>query len=375
MLYYEKGGAEMSIRTCMLTACAVLLCFMIGCGDDTDSGGGEGKDNTPACPFTEAQMDAAALYSEECGGSAVLIMYKGGIIFEEYQNGADENTAQHIHSATKGFWAGALAAAIEDGLISDMDETVAGTITEWLDGDLHFGKIEITVGHLASLSSGLSQDVEYIQGLDPLAPDIYQYVVDELDMVRRAGVWFQYGPSHYYAFGEFLSRKLDAAGMDPDPLAYLEERILDRIGVEYSYWERDDAGNPHIPNGCFITPRNWIKYGRFILQNGQWEGVSIVDEECMKALRNIDGPNPGHARFLWANTNGGYGHTPDQITPEGAEGGFIYHDGHTGMVAALGAGKNRMYIIPQLDTVVLRQTSIERDTFIDHDFLAKLLTP
>jgi len=373
-----------SIVVCMLIL--TLCCQVQGVGPDTKIGSTDGdiydepgssiRDGSvevAGSPFNQSGLEAAADYSEARGGSAVLVMYRGQIIFEEYQNGADENTATHIHSATKGFWSSMLAAAMEDGLVTGYDEIVADTITEWQDQNEHPGKAEITVGHLASLSSGLSQDVDQIQGLNAQEPDIYQYVVDELDMNWRAGAKFQYGPSHYYAFGEFLSRKLEANEQDPDPLSYLMGRILDPIGVDYDYWERDDAGNPHIPNGCNITPRNWVRYGRFILQNGQWDGVPVVDEDRMKSLRTVDGPNPGHARFLWSNGQGGYGVTPTQVAPEGSPGGFIFHDGYCDIVAALGAGKNRMYIIPQLDAVVLRQTTREADAFEDHDFLERLL--
>jgi hypothetical protein len=56
-------------------------------------------------------------------------------------------------------------------------------------------------------------------------------------------------------------------------------------------------------------------------------------------------------------------------------GGFIYHDGYPDLFAALGAGKNRMYMIPPLDMVVLRMTREEDDQFVDHEFLAALLKP
>jgi hypothetical protein len=39
------------------------------------------------------------------GGTAVLVMQDGQVIFEDYHNGADQNTATHIQSGTKGFWA------------------------------------------------------------------------------------------------------------------------------------------------------------------------------------------------------------------------------------------------------------------------------
>ncbi|HHT25647.1 MAG TPA: beta-lactamase family protein [Firmicutes bacterium] len=163
--------------------------------------------------FTSEGMQQAARYSAERGGSAVLVMQHGKIIFEDYHNGADENTATHIHSATKGFWAALTAVAMEDGLIAGYDEVIADTITEWRNSSVHPGKNQITLSHLVSLTSGLSQDLAFIQGENPLAINIYRYVVNNLRLMYKPGSHFVYGPSHYYAFGVFLQRKLVQDGV------------------------------------------------------------------------------------------------------------------------------------------------------------------
>lgn len=325
------------------------------------------------CQLLPEAITRASAYSERTGGTAVLVMQDDKIIFEEYQNGANPQTATHIHSATKAFWAAVAALALEDGLISSYDEPVANTITEWQDGGIHPGKKLITIRQLLSLSSGLSQDVEFIQGNDPKATDIFQYVVDSLRLVSFPGQLFSYGPSNYYAFGVLLQRKLQAKGLDPDPLHYLVQRILQPIGLTYESWLRDPSGNPHIPNGCYILPREWIKFGRLLLQKGYWEGQQIIDSSLVGNLFLADGPNPGHGKFIWLNRTEGYGATKAMTAPPGSPGGFIYHDGANDIVGAMGAGKNRMYILPSDHAVVLRQTLSENDDFDDHTFLSLLL--
>ncbi len=54
--------------------------------------------------FSQEQFMNAASYSRQMGGIAVSVMQDGRIIFEDYHNGADQNTATHIQSGTKGFW-------------------------------------------------------------------------------------------------------------------------------------------------------------------------------------------------------------------------------------------------------------------------------
>lgn len=324
-------------------------------------------------PFAPAQLAAAAAYSAQRGGSAVLVMQSGATVFEDYHNGADADTAVHIASGTKAFFACALAAAIEDGLISGYDELVSDTITEWQDTTLHPLKNQITIRHLAELSSGLSHDLDQIQGVNTGADDLFDYVVHQLRMVRLPGSAFSYGPSHYYVFGVLLQRKIEAAGFGQNPLEYLNARVFDRIGLEYASWLHDRAGNPHIPNGAYLNARNWACFGRFILQQGYWNGAQVIDEAQMAVLRVATGPNPGHGAFLWLNAEGGHSLFPSSAAPSGAPGGFIYHGGHREMVAAMGAGPNRMYIIPGRDAVIVRQTSGDVGTYVDTDFLELLL--
>lgn len=326
-------------------------------------------------PFPSAKLNAAAAYSEQQGGAAVLVMQSGSTIFENYHNGANTGTAVHIASGTKAFFACTLAAAIEDGLISGYGELVADTLTEWNNISLHPLKKQITIRHLTELSSGLSHDLDQIQGLETGAADIYNYAVNQLRVTRAPGTAFSYGPSHYYVFGALLERKLQAAGTGQNPLEYLDSRILGPIGVQYASWAHDTAGNPHIPNGAYLTARNWARFGRFILQGGWWDGRQIIDESQMAALRVATGPNPGHGAFLWLNAQGGFSTTPPLSAPPGSPGGFIYHGGHPEMVAALGAGPTRMYIIPGRDAVIVRQTLGDNGTFVDNDFLQLLLSP
>tara|TARA_Y100001933_G_scaffold182494_1_gene180971 strand:+ start:952 stop:1995 length:1044 start_codon:yes stop_codon:yes gene_type:complete len=342
----------------------------ISCSSDDDNNNDNNNDPIQGTEstFSAEQLSDAARYSEEKGGSAVLVMEDGEIIFEDYHNGADQNTAPHIYSATKLYWSAVAALARQQGLI-DYEEYVSNTITEWEDTALHPGKNEIKIKHLLTLSSGLSQNFMTISD----ESDRYQYAIDELDMVSEPGEKFSYGPSNYYIFGVLLERKLHEHGIEQNPLEYLETEIFDKIGLEYDSWTHDEAGNPNIPNGCYLTPRNWVKFGQFMLDKGKWNGTQIIESSLLEEMFVPTGPNPGHGNFCWLNTVNGYALTPLDTAPDGSVGGIMYYDGYTDIIGGLGAGKNRIYLIPSLNTVVIRQTQLGEDTFEDHEFLALLL--
>ncbi|SIS47872.1 CubicO group peptidase, beta-lactamase class C family [Zobellia uliginosa] len=345
---------------------SMISLFPIGCSNSDDNANEvvpEAED-----PFTTEQLSDAANYSKEKGGSAVLVMTDGSLIFEDYHNGADQDTAPHIYSATKLYWSAVAALAKQQGLI-DYEEYVSNTITEWQDTGLHPGKNEIKIKHLLTLSSGLSQNFMTISD----ESDRYQYAIDELNMVSTPGEKFSYGPSNYYIFGVLLERKLQEKGITKTPLEYLESEIFDKIGLEYESWTHDEAGNPNIPNGCYLTPRNWVKFGQFMIDKGNYNGTQIIETSLLEDMFVATGPNPGHGNFCWLNNVNGYGLNPLDAAPDGSSGGIMYYHGYTEIIGGLGAGKNRMYLIPSLKTVIIRQTTLEEDTFEDNEFLEFLL--
>ena len=331
-----------------------------------------GPSETAARASLKVHGDLAADYSALNGGRAVLVMIDGRIVFERYDNGSGPETATHLHSATKGFWGPVIAAMIEDGLIESFDELAAKTLPEWKD---HPRKSRITLRHLLTLSAGLVQDVVNLQGHDrsTLAPDLYRHAIGVF-AAREPGAVFQYGPSCYYVLGEIMKRKL--ASRKQTPLDYLKQRILEPIGVTVGKWVHDASGNPHIPNGAYLTARNWVKYGQWLLQGGRWNGKQIVRKDLLDELVKPSKANPGHGLALWLNRPGGRGAVGVAGQKSGPEdkAGWICRDGCAGLFAALGAGKCRMYVVPSLNMVAVRQGDSKDDRYDDNTFLGMLLT-
>ncbi|MFW5698057.1 MAG: serine hydrolase [Fimbriimonadaceae bacterium] len=323
-------------------------------------------------------MAAAAAYSDRLGGAAVLVIHRGEVIFDHVAEGVPPGTPIHLHSGTKAFWGPVVVAMIDDGLIDSFDELASETLREWRDVP---SKSEITVRHLMELNSGLSHDGRKLQGYGRpnMAEDLYAYAVT-LRSLNAPGKRFSYGPGHYYPLAEVLKRKLRAHAEEsgtevPTLLEYLQARILDPIGVEVGPWVHDASGNSHVPNGAQLTAENWARFGWFVMHDGSWGGEQIVPADLMRELKKPSSSNPGHGLCLWLNTPGGstFLGRRNAEPPEETEGGLIYSRGYADMTAALGLGKNRMYMVPGLDLVIVRQTERGGDRFDDDIFLGILL--
>ncbi|XOV90565.1 MAG: serine hydrolase domain-containing protein [Pseudomonadota bacterium] len=313
-------------------------------------------------------FDAAHRYSVELGGHSLLAYQDGKILYERYEPPFDADLPIHMASATKSFWGIVAAAMVDDGLL-DFDEPAAKTLDEWRQDPV---KSKITVRHLLDLSSGLAEDIPAIQGYkrrDTWAEDKYLHAIG-LPLVSAPGSRFRYGPSHFYALGEVFKRKLGR-----DPLLYLDERILQPIGCSYGSWVHDDAGNVHIPNGCYMTARNWLRFGQFVMAEGRLGKRQLIDARLIRACMAPSPANPGFGLTWWLNRPGGRGSNSTQNAPRDRVAGFIYRDGHPNMVAALGAGRNGLYLVPDLDLILVRQFSQDHATqvrFVDHGMFSAL---
>lgn len=283
-------------------------------------------------PISLRSCRKAANYSEKEDGHAFLVSWKGQTIYESYTNGWNREKPHRLASGTKSF-SGVLAAlAIEEELISSFDERVCETITEWND-DPKLSKI--TIRHLLSLSSGISP------GKNGQVPSYAESI--QAQAQAPTGSRFAYGPTAFQIFGEVMLRKLD--GSFDDPAAYLQARIFDEIGLEIANWRRDSQGMPHLPSGVFITAPNWAKFGNFLLNNGVVGEKQIIAEELMSELVTPSKAQPSYGITFWLSE-------------------FGYQ--------AAGAGKQRLYVVPDQELVVVRFGESGK-SFQDRQLLQSLL--
>jgi CubicO group peptidase (beta-lactamase class C family) len=332
-----------------------------------------------------ANFAKAAAYSEANGGNAMLVEQGGKILFEQAIAGHSVTTPNFLASATKSFWGPAAAAMIEDGLISSFDELASTTLTEWKNDAR---KRTITLRQVLSLTSGMANDVAAIQG-EGTAEDKYLYAVNS-PLANDPGTTFTYGPVNFYVFGEVAKRKLKARGQNP--LDYLRKRIFEPVGLTYGEWIHDKSGNPHIPNGAYVSAREWVKFGRLVMNKGKHNGRQLLRADLLAECFRPNAVNPGYGLTWWLNRPGGQATTAARVAPAGAKGGFIYFGGHPDIAGAMGAGPNNLYVLPALDMVVIRQSpaslrpsdisweeqrgrnAARRGNFSDNTFLSLLLT-
>lgn len=320
----------------------------------------------PAVGSATAGYREAAAYSTIRNGFAVLVQIDGVIVFEDYHreirispllNPGAPDKPHRLASGTKSFWGAAAAAAVMDGLFT-FDEKVSDTIMEWKNDPR---KSTITVRQLLALTSGIEAGAPK----EPLP--LYSEAL-AAKASHEPGVFFQYGGVPFQVFGEFMKRKLAPTG--ESPVDYLTRRILRPIGLNAAEWRYDKEGNPHMPSGAFLTAREWAKFGRFILNKGQWEGRTIIDATILKECFKGSETNPAYGLTFWLNKQGtivrGGNWSPVPYKP-------ILPELLPDLIMAMGHGKQRLYIIPSRNMVIVRFGESENLFWKDSEFLRLLL--
>lgn len=311
----------------------------------------------------QARYQQAADYSRDNRGLSVVVMKGNKVVFEQYDNGQSADTPHMLASGTKSFVGLMAIAAVEDKLLT-LDDRVSDTITEWRSDPR---RSKISISQLLHLISGIGG------GTIGRPPDYADAIKFEADF--EPGTKFQYGPAPFQIFGELMRRKL--LPHKEGPLDYLKRRILDPIGLKVSFWQRGADGYPHLPSGAFLTANEWLKFGMLIKNGGKWNGKQIVTKKLLEQCFVGSKVNPAYGLTFWLNARGGMRGDDDEIGPRrvpettriSRDG--IYANGPRDLVMAAGAGQQRLYIIPSLDMIIVRQGRLSR--FSDAEFLARLL--
>ncbi len=318
--------------------------------------------------ITEKQLLAAAAYSKARRGLAFLVMQHGRIIFEDYQGGANE--PHPIYSGTKSFWIIAAMVAVKEGLLA-LDEPVATTITEWKNDPL---KSRIRIRELLNFTDGI-EPASFLHRSD--IPDRNRVAL-ALPVVAEPGTRFLYGPSHTQIFGELLRRKLLKRGTTP--LRYLQDRVLDPLGLNHVESKVDQLGHPLLATGFKLTARQWLHLGATILQHGNYNGHEVLPSAVLKECFQPSAANPEFGMGFWLNgeaVNAG-ARDPDienllelKWNQANWSHACICRDAPADMIVSLGSSYQRLYVIPSLDVVVARQGMDAK--FSDAAFLRLLL--
>src|SRR5947207_7949232 len=292
----------------------------------------------------------AANYSENKRGFSMLVMQNGKTVFEHYANGGGADMRCKIFSGTKSFWGIAALCAVRDGLIK-LDNRVADTITEW-KGDPR--KSQITIRQLLNQTDGIEPDPH----LHSDSIRDRNAVAIQLPLVASPGSAFAYGPSHLQILNEVLRRKLNGKST----ISYIHENVLSPLELTSLEFKKDGRGNPLPASGFELTAREWARFGELMLGRGNYHGKQVVPAGLLNQAFTGSNTNPSYGLTFWLNRQApnareiDYEKELDLKWQRARWGGIcICRAAPSDMVVALGSNYQRLFVIPSMNALIVRQ--------------------
>ena len=199
-------------------------------------------------------------------------------------------------------------------------------------------KARITLQHLLTMSSGLEVNGEANEDRyqDPRTPNGWLQTVLEAPMIHEPGDFLDYGSANPFLLGVALAEQLDLPLQD-----YMHEKLFAPLGIVNYINQTDDTyQDPYFGGGMLLTSRDLLKFGQLFLNKGKWNDRQVLSEAWVAESFSI------------------YGRLQD--TRDKNEYGYLWwHDRYTvgkreiKTVEARGAGGQFIFIIPELESVVV----------------------
>jgi CubicO group peptidase (beta-lactamase class C family) len=196
----------------------------------------------------------------------------------------------------------------------------------------------------------------------------------QLPVVANPGTAFIYGPSHLQIFSELLRRKLRGRSV----ISYFEAHVTGRLGLRGLNFKKDARGNPLPATGFELTAHEWARLGELVLGRGNYHGRQIVLTNLLREAFAGSRVNPAYGLTFWLNEQSSNGHEADMermldLPWESAEWRNVCFckDAPADMVVAVGSHYQRLFIIPSLKAIIVRQGS--GANFSDAQFLRLVL--
>ena len=276
------------------------------------------------CPDeVQSVIDYAFLEGNDTG--AIIVIRNGYIVIEEYDSGKTENDLATSWSVGKSFASALMGVALEEGLVSSLDETTGRYFPEWSGTE----RENITIRNLMTLRTGLQADClgppnDFDNGGNSIYFSLDQ-VACALNRELQGPIGeklYGYSNSDVMLAGEIMEITSGMKLYD-----YLDQKLGSIMNADYQWWE--DAFGNSLGYCCIdATPRDFGRFGLLFARNGEWDGQQLIPQSWIELSTSLA-------------LNGEYGYYWWPI------------NGHDGFVA-IGLHGQTIAVIPEDNLVIMR---------------------
>ena len=279
-LFIHSKSRQCSII--LITGTILILTMLVGCRPSTKDlkaveyaplTGDDWKVSTPAeqglDPMLVAELYYNAIKLENIYG--LLVIKNSHLIAERYFNKGSVGQKARFQSVTKSFTSALAGIALDQGLLSSVDQKMIDFFPKVADKITDPRKKQITIRHLLQMRAGYPWEEGHPDLWKGLLSGHYPPLIEEFPLVSDPGTRFHYSNLTSNWLGIIVDR---ACGMNLK--AYAEKHLFSPLDMKAGEWGQDAEGHN---NGCgdlHLTARDAAKFGLLYLNDGVHEGNQIV---------------------------------------------------------------------------------------------------
>tara|TARA_R110002073_G_scaffold4213_1_gene27947 strand:+ start:85685 stop:87370 length:1686 start_codon:yes stop_codon:yes gene_type:complete len=273
---------------------------------------------------------------------SVLISKKGTLVFETYFDGYKNAIPHDQRSAAKSISSAIVGIAIDDRIIMSTNQRAYDLLPMDYQKTQDTLKEKISIKNLLTMSSGLDAIDFGIESNSVASENNYQNAdnwlktVVQAPMINEPGTQANYGSANPFLLGVILDNALSI------PLEfYLNKKLFAPLGITNYIIQTDDTTmRPYLGGGMYLTSRDMLKFGLLYLNKGTWEGQQIISkkyvEDSFKKYLVLENTNDKNEYgYLWWHKT------------------YDVKGKHIESVEARGSGGQYLFVIPELELVVV----------------------
>ena len=249
---------------------------------------------------TIKETDELADINKERETKAFLVIKNDSILYEKYFDGYSESSKSNSFSMAKSIVVTLLGKAIMEGKIKGFDQPVSDFFDEYKAG---FGA-ELTVGNLASMSSGMEWSEKYYSIINIttesyFTDDVRSLILNQ-KIINKPGQKFRYSSGDTQLLGMVIEKATNTNLSD-----YLKNNFTIPMGFENEALWQLDSEESGIEKAycCFASnAKDFARFGKLYKNNGKWNNEILLDSTFInKAINPVyeDSPYYGYGWWLY----------------------------------------------------------------------------
>jgi CubicO group peptidase (beta-lactamase class C family) len=290
------------------------------------------------------------ILKEEFGRlESILIIKDGKLILEEYFYSYTQTKLHRINSCTKSITSLLLGITLNNNKMSNVNQSIFNFFPNY-DSCRTSVKKKITLKHILTMSAGFYEEDDF----KDQGPDNYIRYILNSKMENNPGEKFRYSSKCSNLLGGIIYM-LEKKQADE----FAKDVLFNKLGISEFFWEKENGVLP-CDAGLQLYPRDMVKIGLLVLNNGNWNGEQIIPEEWIIASTK---PNVAESEFFdygyqwWYRSKRNKSWWNDPVQGSKSE-----HD----MFLALGAGGQYIMVIRDLNMVIVTTASDYSRDGMDH---------